>query len=41
MSVLKANEQINSVRIQKVETERDALKGISEENESARLDPAT
>jgi hypothetical protein len=38
IGILIANEQTNSSRIHKVEAERDALKGISEDNESTRLD---
>lgn len=41
IGILQANEQTNANRINKVEAERDALKGISEDNESTRLDPQT
>lgn len=38
IGILEANETTNLDRIKKVEIERDALKGISEDNESTKLD---
>lgn len=41
INTLKSNEQNNLDRIHKITKERDALKNISEENESTKLDRAT
>ena len=41
IGILQANELTNRQRIDKVAIERDALKGITEDNESTRLDVPT
>lgn len=41
IDVLKVNERLNFNRIEKLANERDALKNITEENESTKLDAKT